>query len=89
MNSSILLLLLLHASWALSFEFDVCIDDTDCKKNMSDPADFRCFAYLCYPWKDSDILPEEFRLPTCERDEDCPPRQKQCVRYVHVRDSVV
>jgi hypothetical protein len=50
-------------------QFPVCVVDADCD-NISwlNSADYRCFQYRCFPWKDPG-LQGEFR--SCSKNDEC------------------
>ena len=50
-------------------KFPVCVVDADCDNiSWQNSADYRCFQYRCFPWKDLE-LQGEFR--SCKKNEDC------------------
>ena len=56
---------------------NVCIDDSDCRALGRQ---YRCVAYLCYPWEDDTIVPPEERHQFCNRNSECKVGEK-CIRH--------
>lgn len=61
-----------------------CIDDSDCKNLPDGP--FRCFVYICYPWKDDSAVPDKEKRESCRKDKDCKKPNQECVRHTDKRN---
>ena len=59
-------------------KFPVCLTDNDCLKvSGASGEDYRCFQYMCFPWKsDTKSLP----FKTCKKSTDCSDTE-DCYRH--------
>ena len=62
--------------------FKACIDDSDCTEQG---ADWACFQYICYPWKDDTKIDAKHRKRSCKTDSHCD-NDLSCLRHFDRRN---